>query len=407
MPSLDPLSSLKCEDPDISSEAEFHRLRAGSLSRTPSLLAAAFSPSASPPSRRRRQSGPYSHSESLVGSYEESLLAGRTSTPSSKPAVRFVARIGVLGTGEDCPAKLRCPRHVSLEFEAVYYNWLDDGDASRGSPYVGILDLEQYYAEKQCEKPLKKRVEKAVAGYRIPSEGQLQIVISNPHRTAIKLFLVPYDLKEMPVGTRTFIRQKTMVNDQPADKGQGKEKGSLRQAVHLHVVHASKGHYYLFRTLRVVFENRAIDATTTTPTMAMLRKDNMRVESIMGDFSTFSADSQLRRRSSSRLSCTSLMMTPRESTREDAIIGDEYGVEDDEHQQTSPGLSSRLSKLSVSVSAEDLAWTPTHSDLRIGLGISDSAEISAPRESRDWRRQVDVVTWKDLYDRRLGRKDDP
>lgn len=46
-------------------------------------------------------------------------------------------------------------------------------------------------------------------GYRIPSKGQIQLVIKNPNHTAVKLFLVPYDLTDMPAGTKTFIRQKS------------------------------------------------------------------------------------------------------------------------------------------------------------------------------------------------------
>ncbi|KAK7206998.1 hypothetical protein BZA70DRAFT_270171 [Myxozyma melibiosi] len=316
------------------------------------------SPSSSPPMvvhharfQRRRQSSfthYLPHPESLVGSYEESLLAGRTSTPSQKPAVPFVARIGVLGTGDECPAKLRCPRHLSLEFDAVYYNWLGSGEEERGgSPYVGQLDLESHYRETARKQTKSKSKKSKVDGYRIPKTGQIQIVISNPSRTAIKLFLVPYDLSEMPVNTRTFMRQKTYVtDDQQQQQQQSQKKGRLRQAVHLHVVHASTGRYYLFRTLRVVFENRALDTTSTTTTAAPSKSstETTKVETIMGEFSAYhpedsTSTSTVRRSSAGRLSGSFEQM--------------EYAVEEGSPMGTS--ISARMSKLSVSVSAEDLA----------------------------------------------------
>ena len=34
------------------------------------------------------------------------------------------------------------------------------------------------------------------------------MVIKNPNKTAVKLFLVPYDLEDMVSGTKTFVRQR-------------------------------------------------------------------------------------------------------------------------------------------------------------------------------------------------------
>jgi hypothetical protein len=45
-------------------------------------------------------------------------------------------------------------------------------------------------------------------GYRVPAKGQVQLVIKNPNMTAVKVFLVPYDLSDMPAGKKTFVRQK-------------------------------------------------------------------------------------------------------------------------------------------------------------------------------------------------------
>jgi hypothetical protein len=182
-----------------------------------------------------------------VGSYEESILNGRMSTTPSRP-LNFLAQIGVLGIGK-CKQSLRCPAHVSLPFPAYFYSV---GDYDSPSPYVGQIDLDALAAS---SKP------GTVGGgsYRIPQRGQLQIVIKNPNKTAVKLFLVPYDLRDMEPGTKTFIRQKSYSVGERDMVVKGKEKDSLRYLIHIHILCPSRGRYYLFKSLRVVFANRVPD----------------------------------------------------------------------------------------------------------------------------------------------------
>ncbi|KAK9324579.1 hypothetical protein V1517DRAFT_316846 [Lipomyces orientalis] len=378
----------------------------------------------------RRPSIHHSHSESLIGSYEESLLSGRTSTPSSKPAVTFLARVGVLGTGENCPPKLKCPRHLSLEFEAVYYDWqLSHAYGARGTPYVGMLDVEEYYTSQAIKEGAKESTvagnnkkhhhkkhskPSAFLGYRIPQQGQIQIVISNPHRTAIKLFLIPYNLREMPVGSRTFLRQKTVV----MDEGTG-SKGSLRQAVHLHVVCPSEGRYYLFKTVRVVFENRALDATATSghglagmsvssSPLPGSSRESVKVETIMGDYSRYNRDSNLkteRRRSSAASTklCCPLAFPP--------IVHDECAIAEDEHVSE---ITRGTSKLSLSTSASGMDdMVPS---IRDAHKTKDDFIQSKKIENRRLLQQQPnailcedesensskLITWGELYSRRLN-----
>ncbi|KAA8910555.1 hypothetical protein FN846DRAFT_897998 [Sphaerosporella brunnea] len=193
---------------------------------------------------------------SFVGSYEESILNGRMSTTPSRP-LNFLAQIGVLGIGK-CKQSLRCPTHVTLPFPAYFYSV---GDYDSPSPYVGQIDLDAALGSQSSK---GKKPPPGVGGsYRIPQRGQLQIVIKNPNKTAVKLFLVPYDLRDMEPGTKTFIRQKSYsvggeLLDVPMLNRQ-KEKDSLRYLIHLHIVCPSRGRYYLFRSLRVVFANRVPD----------------------------------------------------------------------------------------------------------------------------------------------------
>jgi Domain of unknown function (DUF4210)/Chromosome segregation during meiosis len=265
----------------------------------------------------------------MVGSYEESILRGRMSTVPSKP-LNFVAQIGVLGLG-NCRPNLRCPAHVSVPFPAVFYSY---GTAGVGrtssveegpSPYVGLIDIENVLKPDEVNQEKRKRrhitssaeAEDLISGnegseatsgvaensrrrrekrkrrssspkappggsYRIPQKGQLQIVIKNPNKTAVKLFLVPYDLKDMEPGTKTFIRQRsystgpiiempiatTPPSSLDASKrttpmdlktGNSKDRPTLRYLIHLHICCPSRGRYYLYKSIRVVFANRVPD----------------------------------------------------------------------------------------------------------------------------------------------------
>lgn len=262
----------------------------------------------------------------MVGSYEESILRGRMSTTPSRP-LDFVAKIGVLGRGQ-CKPSLKCPPHVTVPFPAVFYSYnTGNGRISDNepSPYVGLIDLEhslpppvennepskrkrrqagpvldqdnldfrlQLDDEQAGEsatadlrrKEKKKRRSaspKAPPGgcYRIPAEGQLQIVLKNPNRTAVKLFLVPYDVSDMEPGQKTFVRQrsysagpvidmplssrKNLGTDRPeaalSHSDDPRERPVLRYLVHLHICCTGKGRYYLYKSIRVVFANRVPD----------------------------------------------------------------------------------------------------------------------------------------------------
>lgn len=237
---------------------------------------------------------------SMVGSYEESILRGRMSTTPSKP-LDFQAEIGVLGLGK-CKSSLKCPAHVTVPFSAVFYSYAstphgrtmsEDGP----SPYVGQIDLEnglsnpedEHRAKRKmqarypdrglidrddiameskladasepeiqtCTRPRRSRSPKAPPGgsYRIPEKGMLQIIIKNQNKTAVKLFLVRYDLAGMEQGTKTFVRQRSYSD--PEDTSS--TRPILRYLIQLHICSLAKGRYYLYKSIRVVFANRVPD----------------------------------------------------------------------------------------------------------------------------------------------------
>ncbi|EME47474.1 hypothetical protein DOTSEDRAFT_69417 [Dothistroma septosporum NZE10] len=260
----------------------------------------------------------------MVGSYEECILRGRMSTVPSRP-LNFMAQIGVLGKG-NCRSNLRCPPHVSVQFPAVFYSYGHVAKTpanDQPSPYVGLLDLENHLPsfedtrDKRRERVLESRSNegsrassprvtgedgsasdaarqrrrqkakrrsgspKAPPGgsYRIPQQGQLQIVIKNPNKTAVKLFLVPFDLSDMEPGQKTFIRQRSYsagpIIDMPLSSrnnlgtdrpeaslnptGDPNDRPMLRYLIHLHICCPSKGRYFLYKSVRVVFANRVPD----------------------------------------------------------------------------------------------------------------------------------------------------
>ena len=198
---------------------------------------------------------------SFLGSYEESILNGRMSTTPSKP-VPFIAQIGVLSLHPSTPARLRCPAHLSVPFPAVFYS-VQDYDSP--SPYVGQLDIPAAVAVKRVSPPGNALVKPApVEGYRIPQKGQLQIIIKNPNKTAIKLFLIPYDLEDMPPRTKTFLRQKSYADD------------ILRYAVHIQICSPCRNKYFIFGSIRVVFANRVTDGNER------LRVENLHPDQLLG-----------------------------------------------------------------------------------------------------------------------------
>ncbi|KAB5540411.1 hypothetical protein GE09DRAFT_255508 [Coniochaeta sp. 2T2.1] len=243
---------------------------------------------------------------SMVGSYEESILRGRMSTTPSKP-LDFQAEIGVLGLGK-CKPSLKCPAHVTVPFSAVFYNYTsttygrtvsEDGP----SPYVGQIDLENGLSNPEGEQRSKRKMAarypdrrsqneedemnmqqpgladksevsarqrptrhnrrsrspKSPPGgsYRIPEKGMLQIIIKNQNKTAVKLFLVRYDLAGMEPGTKTFVRQRSYSD--PEDTSSSSTRPILRYLIQLHICCLARGRYYLYKSIRVVFANRVPD----------------------------------------------------------------------------------------------------------------------------------------------------
>lgn len=215
----------------------------------------------------------------LVGSYENSLLSGRMSEAPSKP-LPYIAQIGVMSSElpqagpSNIKGKNKAPKfgnQLSMGFDAFFYP-----QSGPVLPYVGNIDLEEHYFDQLSE--MGESTAPRFPGYRIPAKGQIQLVIKNPNRTAVKLFLVPYDLTSLPAGSKTFLQQKsyalpTTPSTPPSRRLSSSllespdifNKGSLRYAVRLQfcsppIKKNEKQRYFLHKAIRVVFAFRSPDS---------------------------------------------------------------------------------------------------------------------------------------------------
>uniref|UniRef100_A0A1E1XB44 Atos-like conserved domain-containing protein n=1 Tax=Amblyomma aureolatum TaxID=187763 RepID=A0A1E1XB44_9ACAR len=169
---------------------------------------------------------------SLIVNFEESVLNGRLEPVSTVQG--FVAEIGASGSF--------CPRHITLPVTVFFYS-LQDIDKVV-SPYLGHINL-------------------GMKGYHVPKTGTIQVTLFNPHNTVVKMFVVRYDLSDMPPNCQTFIRQRTLF--MPTDGSEKDPEASrwLRYLIHLRFASSKSGRIYLHTDVRIiVFRKSDLDAAT-------------------------------------------------------------------------------------------------------------------------------------------------
>uniref|UniRef100_A0A8C1VJQ4 Atos homolog protein A n=1 Tax=Cyprinus carpio TaxID=7962 RepID=A0A8C1VJQ4_CYPCA len=175
---------------------------------------------------------------SLLGNFEECVLNYRLEPLGTVEG--FTAEVGASGTF--------CPSHMTLPVDVSFYSVSDD---NAPSPYMGVINLES----------LGKR------GYRVPPSGTIQVTLFNPNKTVVKMFVVMYDLREMPASHQTFLRQRTFSvpvkrefnghnNKKPSPLSQGR---TLRYLVHLRFQSSKSGKIYLHRDIRLLFSRKSME----------------------------------------------------------------------------------------------------------------------------------------------------
>ncbi|XP_024610107.1 protein FAM214A isoform X4 [Neophocaena asiaeorientalis asiaeorientalis] len=152
----------------------------------------------------------------------------------------FTAEVGASG--------VFCPTHLTLPVEVSFYSVSDD---NAPSPYMGVITLES----------LGKR------GYRVPPSGTIQVTLFNPNKTVVKMFVVIYDLRDMPANHQTFLRQRTfsvpvkqeMKRSVNKENIRHTEERLLRYLIHLRFQSSKSGKIYLHRDVRLLFSRKSME----------------------------------------------------------------------------------------------------------------------------------------------------
>ncbi|KAF7267274.1 atos homolog atossa [Rhynchophorus ferrugineus] len=172
-------------------------------------------------------------SSSLLGSFEESVLNGRLEPVSTVHG--FTAELGASGSF--------VPKHVFLPVTVFFYSFGDNDQVS--SPYLGHINLGK-------------------KGYNVPKSGTVQVTLFNPLGTVVKMFVIMYDLSDMPPNSQTFIRQRTLYMPTSC-QGNGSEWGSkwLRYVIHLRFMSSKSNKIYLHSDIRMIVSKKS-DMDTAT-----------------------------------------------------------------------------------------------------------------------------------------------
>jgi len=168
----------------------------------------------------------------LLGNFEESVLNGRLEPVSTVEG--FTAEIGASGSFH--------PKHLTFPVTVFFYTLCENSNVA--SPYLGHINLGK-------------------KGYRVPEKGTLQLTLFNPLGTVVKMFVVMYDLSDMPPNSQTFLRQRTLY--MPSDESDSHEDAQkwLRYLIHLRLASSKSGKIYLHTDVRmIIFRKSDLDTAT-------------------------------------------------------------------------------------------------------------------------------------------------
>eukprot|EP00092_Neocalanus_flemingeri_P012089 GFUD01013033.1.p1 GENE.GFUD01013033.1~~GFUD01013033.1.p1 ORF type:complete len:1150 (+),score=174.33 GFUD01013033.1:469-3918(+) len=168
----------------------------------------------------------------LLGNFEESVLNGRLEPVSTVEG--FTAEIGASGSFH--------PKHLTFPVTVFFYTLCENSNVA--SPYLGHINLGK-------------------KGYRVPDKGTLQLTLFNPLGTVVKMFVVMYDLSDMPPNSQTFLRQRTLY--MPSDQSDSHEDAQkwLRYLIHLRLASSKSGKIYLHTDVRmIIFRKSDLDTAT-------------------------------------------------------------------------------------------------------------------------------------------------
>ncbi|CAB3361281.1 Hypothetical predicted protein [Cloeon dipterum] len=172
-------------------------------------------------------------SGSLLGSFEESVLNGRLEPVSTVHG--FTAELGASGSF--------CPKHLNLPVTVFFYTLGDNDKVS--TPYLGHINLGK-------------------KGYSVPRSGTIQVTLFNPLGTVVKMFVVAYDLSDMPPCSQTFLRQRTLYLPSQENNADGQmQPSNLRYLIHLRFSSSKSGRVFLHSDIRMIIFRKSDQDTAT------------------------------------------------------------------------------------------------------------------------------------------------
>jgi hypothetical protein len=82
-------------------------------------------------------------------------------------------------------------------------------------------------------------------GYSVPRSGTIQVTLFNPLGTVVKMFVVAYDLSDMPPCSQTFLRQRTLYLPSQENGNGQMQHSNLRYLIHLRYkpIHLTLGNF--------------------------------------------------------------------------------------------------------------------------------------------------------------------
>lgn len=89
--------------------------------------------------------------------------------------------------------------------------------------------------------------------YTVPRRGTVQVTLYNPMRTVVKMFVINYDLSNLPANSQTFIRQKIFFMPLGKSDRDPSARKWLRYLIHLRFGSSPSGDkVYLHKDIRMI-----------------------------------------------------------------------------------------------------------------------------------------------------------
>ncbi|KAL3997973.1 hypothetical protein ACH3XW_13120 [Acanthocheilonema viteae] len=166
-----------------------------------------------------------SSNSGLLCNFEESALNGRLDLVTSLNGFH----LQIAASDETCSP------HLTLPVTTFFFNMPED---EAPLPYMGFCSLEN----------MRK-------GYRIPRKGILQAVLFNPQGTVVRMFVVKFDVSDMPPSSQTFLRQRTFFMPVGCTYD-GVLRSWLKYLIHLSLATDRRGRLYVHTDIKMLFSQK-------------------------------------------------------------------------------------------------------------------------------------------------------